>query len=699
MDKIADLIIKHKKTIIITFVIIGIVCSVLQVFVKKNYNMVDYLPKDAESTKALQIMNAEFTESMPNASVMIKNVSIIEALDYKRDLQGIDGVTQVLWLDDMVDLKQPLEMSDPDTVEGFYKNGNALYSVTVAKGVEKETCAAIREFIGEENYLAGEAPDLATMQESTVTEVAGAMLILVPAIIFLLIISTTSWVEPLLFMASIGISILINMGSNIIFGKISFMTSSISPILQLAVSLDYAIFLLHSFSDYRKKYDDVNVAMKHAIKSSAVTVAASALTTLFGFLALMFMKFGIGADLGLNLAKGIVLSFISSMIFLPALTLCTYKLLDKSQHRLIMPEFRHIGKVLTKLSVPILILVVILIIPGFLGQGRTGFIYGNGSLGMNSRSGQDRLTIEEEFGNSTIMVLLVPKGDIAKEQELSDKIDLLEHVNSVMSYASTVGTAIPPEYLGNDIAGKFYSENYARIIIYTDTAEEGEVAFDTVEKIRTIAKSYYGDSAYSLGQSTNLYDMKNIVEKDNTLVNLIAIISIFLVLLFSLKSLSLPFILLITIEAGIWFNLSIPYFAGTDINFIGYLVLSTVQLGATVDYAILLTDHYMKNRKVMSKWKAIHASLGETFKSILVSAATLSISGFTLFATSTNAGASDIGLLLGRGTIFSFLMVLCFLPAMLMIFDNVVGKTTLKSNFKKSRTSTQITSEMGTDSV
>lgn len=683
MDKLASTIIKNKKAVIISFVIVGLVCAILQSFVQKNYNMVDYLPKDAQSTKALEIMNDEYTESMPNANVMIKNVSVMEAVEYKEQLAAIDGVTQVMWLDDMVDLKKPLEMSDPDTVEGFYKNGNALYSVTIAKGTEKETCAAIRDFIGDENLLAGEAPDLAAMQDKTATEVAGAMLILLPAIIFLLIISTSSWLEPLLYLATLGISILINMGSNIIFKEISFMTSSISPILQLAVSLDYAIFLLHSFADYRKKYDDVNIAMKHAIKSSIVTVAASALTTLFGFMALMFMKFGIGADLGLNLAKGIILSFITTMIFLPALTLCTYKIMDKTQHRLFMPSFYNIGKVLIKLSIPVVILVVVLIVPGFLGQGRTGFVYGNGSMGLNSRSGQDRLEIEEDFGKSTIMVLLVPRGDIAKEQELSEEINDLEHVTSIMSYANTVGTAIPPEYLGDDIAGQFYSDNYSRIIIYTDTADEGDEAFETVEKIRTIAKSYYDDNAYSLGQSTNLYDMKNIVQKDNTLVNLIAIISIFLVLFFSLRSLTLPVILIITIEAGIWFNLSIPYFSGTMINFIGYLVLSTVQLGATVDYAILLTGHYLKNRKEMSKWRAIHASFGETFKSILVSAATLSIAGFTLFATSSNAASADIGLLLGRGTIFSFLMVLCFLPAMLIIFDKVIGKTTLKSNFKK----------------
>ncbi len=686
MDKISNLIIRHKKAILVIFTVTALVCAILQALVAKNYDMVDYLPREARSTKALQIMKEEFKEILPNASVVIKNVSIMEAVEYKKQLAAIDGVSQVVWLDDMIDIRQPLEMNDPDTVEGFYKNGNALFTVTIAKGREKSTCAAIRESIGEENLLAGEAPDLAAMQESTSTEVTGAIMILFPAVLIILILSTTSWVEPLLFLVTIGTSIIINMGTNIIFGEISFMTNSISPILQLAVSLDYAIFLLHSFADNRSKYADVNEAMRHAVKSSVLVVAASALTTLFGFIALMFMQFGIGADLGLNLAKGIILSFLSCMVLLPALTLSVYKLLDRTRHRPLMPGFRNINRVLSKLAVPAVLLVVLLIVPGFLGQKETGFTYGNAGVASETKSGRDRLELELEFGKSNTLVMLVPRGDIYKEYALSREIGGMPHVTGVMSYADTVGTVIPPQYLGDEIAGQFYSEHYARIIVYTDTPEEGDLAFHTVEQIQSAAETYYGDTVYTLGQSANLYDMKNVVAKDNTFVNIIAIISIFLVLLFSFRSLVLPFILLITIEAGIWFNLSIPYFLGNQINFIGYLVLSTVQLGATVDYAILLTDHYVKNRKNMPKRKALHKSLGETFKSILVSASTLSIAGFTLFGTSSNFAAADIGLLLGRGTIFSFVMVVCFLPAMLLLFDKAISKTTMNSDFQKTPT-------------
>jgi predicted RND superfamily exporter protein len=679
VDKVASFIIKHRKIILIIFILVALISAVLQSFVKKNYNMVDYLPQDVESTKALGIMNEEFAETLPNASVMIKDVSIMEALDYKTKLTELKGVIQVIWLDDMIDLKQPLEMNDLDTVEGFYKEGNALFSITIEKGTERDTCDDIRNLIGTNNLLSGEAPDLAAMQENTQSEVMGAMLILIPAVLIILLLSTSSWIEPLLFVATIGIAILINMGTNLLLGEISFMTNSISPILQLAVSLDYAIFLLHSFADNRKKYADVEEAMRYAIKSSIVTVSASALTTLFGFMALMFMKFGIGADLGINLAKGIVFSFITTMVFLPALTLTCYKLADKTSHRMFMPEFANINKVLSKVAIPIIILVILLIVPGYLGQRKTEFAYGSAGAIESSKSGQDRYATEQIFGKSTVMVMMVPRTDVAKEQKLTQDIKELPHVTSVMSYANTVGTAIPEQFLGDDIRKQFYSDQYARLIIYTDTPEEGDVAFETVERIRATAKTYYGDTTYSLGQSTNLYDMKNVVEKDNTFVNVIAIISIFLVLMFSFKSLSLPVILVVTIEAGIWFNLAIPYFMGSQINFIGYLVLSTVQLGATVDYAILLTDHYLKHRKEMPAKQAIHSSLGETFKSILVSASTLSIAGFTLYGTSSNSAAADIGLLLGRGTIFSFVMVTCFLPTMLILLDKVIAKSTIKS--------------------
>ncbi len=681
MERFANFVTHHNKTITVVFIAVAVLCALLSTFVGVNYNMVDYLPPEAQSTTGLAIMTKEFGNAMPNASVMVKDVSLQQAMDYKEELASVPGVTEVMWLDDVVDVKQPLEIADQDTVEGFYKDGDALYTVTIQKGAEKETSAAIRELIGPGNALAGEAPDIAAMQQATGAEVMNAMLILLPVIIAILIFSSSSWIEPVLFLAAIGISILINMGTNVIFGEVSFMTNSVSPILQMAVSLDYAIFLLHSFADHRRRCGDTIEAMKCAVKDSFSTVAASAATTLFGFLALMFMDFRIGADLGLVLAKGIILSFVSVMVFLPALTLMLYKLIDKTHHRPLMPSFQGVNRVFSKLSIPAVILVALVAVPCFLGQARTPFIYGSSNVSANDENGQERLQIEDEFGQSTIMALLVPRGDIAKEKLLGEDLEQLPHVTSVVSYANTVGAAIPSEYLDSGITDQFYSPDYARIVVYTDTMEEGDVAFETVEEVTAVARGYYGDTVYSVGRSTNLYDMKQVIAVDNSKVNLIAIIAIFLVLLVTFKSVTLPFILLLTIESAIWINLAIPYFSGTPINFIGYLVLSTVQLGATVDYAILMTTTYLRNRHIMPQKEAMNQAMGSSFKSIMVSAGILATAGFTLYATSTNPAISDIGLLLGRGTVLSFTMVVCFLPGMLRLFDKAIAKTTWHSGF------------------
>jgi predicted RND superfamily exporter protein len=685
MDYYANFIVKQKKTIVIVFILLALAGAVLFTGVKVNYKLSDYLPPSAQSTKAVQIMGEEFTQAVPNASVMARDVSLVQASSYKEQLKGLEGVEEVLWLDDMVDIMKPLEIYDADTVEGFYKNGNALYTVTITEGLEAEAIDGIRELLGDKGAVSGEAADTNAMRGSTSSEVTSIMLIMVPAILLILVLSTSSWIEPLLFIAAIVVSIIINMGINLFFGDISFVTNSVGPILQLAVSLDYAIFLLHSFADNLKESRDAETAMKSAMKKSVKTVAASALTTLFGFIALTFMDFGIGADLGLNLVRGITLSFMSCMIFLPALTLLSYKAITKTRHREFLPGFSNINKFFSKLVIPIVILALLLTVPAFLGQQNVLFTYGNSNTDTGDRNSQDVKAINEEFGQSNMMALLVPKESIVKEYELGQELEKVAHVTGVMSFASQVGTGIPADFLDEEVTQQFYSENYSRIILYLDTPNEGELAFGTVESVNQIVQKYYGDDFYSAGQSANLYDMKTVVASDNFKVNLIAVISIFAVLLFAFKSAILPFILLFTIEIGIWINLSIPYFMGMPLNFLGYLVISTVQLGATVDYAILLTSYYMDNRKLMGQKSAISKSMGETFKSILISGATLTIAGVALNFSSSNPIVSELGLLLSRGTILSMLMVVCLLPGLLKIFDKLIGVTTYKAEFFKSK--------------
>ncbi len=677
-------IIQHKKLIVILFMVTALVGAVVQFTVPVNYNMVDYLPEDAPSINAMELMEREFDDPVPNARVMVHDVSVTEARAYKEKLEAVEGVSDVVWLDDVIDLKVPIGMANDDTVESYYKDKTALYSVTIEDGEEVAATDEIYALIGNDDAISGEAVNTAVSQKMTGKESMNAAMLLVPIIILILVLSTNSWMEPVFFLTAIGVSILINLGTNVFLGEVSFITQSVAPILQLAVSLDYAIFLLHSFSDFRRQTQDPVEAMQLAMKRSFPAIIASASTTFFGFTALTFMEFEIGADLGLNLLKGIILSFISVMVFLPALTLMFYHWIDKTAHRKFVPDFKNIGKRVIKFRIPSLILLFVLIVPAFLGQSQTEFQYGVGTQPENTRAGKDQAAIQEEFGKSVPMVLLVPKGDVAKEEKLVEDLENLPYVSSVISYVNMVSPAIPSGFLDQSLTEQFYSDEYARITLYTETDTEGDTAFSLIEQVHETAKSYY-DETHLLGESVTLYDIKNTVQKDNTLVNWLTVITIAFVLIATFRSITIPVVLLLTIQTAVWINLSVPYFMDSQLVYIGYLLISTIQLAATVDYAILFTEAYTKFRQDMPALKAIKQTIDEKIFAVFISASILSSVGFILALTSSNPIVSSVGLLLGRGALLAFLMVVFVLPAMLVILDRVIEKTTLKANFYKGK--------------
>lgn len=681
LDSFCAGVLRHRKLIIAIFIAAFIVCAILQSGVVVNYDMSDYLPPDAPSTRALDVMNAEFTAETPNARVLLYDVSIEEALEYKEKLRLVSGITDVMFLDDVADLTVPLSTLNKDLVETYYRGGNALLQLNIAESMETPAMNGIYAIIGDRGAAAGEAVGSATYQSLAFTEVSRAFAFAIPAILIILAVSTTSWVEPLLFLISVGMAVIINMGTNRFFPSVSYVTTAISPILQLAVSLDYAVFLLDSFERHRAETPDLTKAMQLAMQESFPAVMASALTTLFGFLALVLMRFELGGDLGVNLAKGIVFSLIGALVFLPALTLSCVKLLDRTRHKIFLPPFGKLSNLILRLRVPLVILVLAIAVPVFMASRQVKFLYGTGTLDRATRAGQDEQAIIDTFGESTPMVVLVPRGEPAKEAALSDELAALPTVESVLSYAKTVGVSVPTSYLSSDIVDQFYSAHYARIVLYANTPGEGDDAFKLVEDVRKLASSYYGDEALSLGQSVSLCDIRDVIATDNTTVNLVAIAAIALVLLLTFRSASLPVILVLAIETAIWINLSVPYFANTKLSFVGYLVLSSVQLGATVDYAILYTSHYLRHRRLMPPLDAARQTAHETTGSILVSASILTVAGFFVGYSSTNMIVEDIGYLISRGTILSFALVLLFLPAALTLLDGLVEKTTRRTAF------------------
>lgn len=673
MTTIYNRIVNHQKSIIAIFLVLSALCLVCRQFVLVDYDMNDYLPQESASTQALHLMEQEYDGGIPNARVMVEHVSIAQALEYKQQLLAVDGVTDVTWLDDAADVTVPLETLRTDTVETYYQNGNALFSVTIAEDKRIEAVDAIREIIGSDNAMTGSAVTTAVATTSTVSEVATVAIFAVAFVLLVLILTTTSFAEPFLVLAGLGVAVVINAGSNLIFGEISFVTNAAGSILQLAVSLDYSVFLLHRFAECRKTCDSPKEAMVQALAMSTSSILSSGLTTVIGFLALCLMRFGIGPDLGLALAKGVAISLITVFIFMPALILRTYPLIDKTQHRPFMPSFKGFGKFVSQVMMPLVIVFAICIVPCYLASNANSFYYGASHIfGSATALGADTEKIETAFGQRDTYVLMVPNGSTATEAALSEALHEIPQVKSILSYVDTVGATIPEQYLDSGTRSKLNGAHYTRMILTVNAAYEGADTFSLVEAVRSTAEQYYPGQWYLAGEGVSTYDLMDTVTDDMVKVNLVAIGAVFLVLLLTMRSLILPVILVLSIETAIWMNLSIPYFSDQTIFYIAYLIISSIQLGATVDYAILLTDRYREMRQRYPKREAVIATISAVSVSILTSASVLTVVGFLLGAFSTHGLLSQLGYFLGKGTLCSLAIVLLVLPGLLYLFDNCI---------------------------
>ena len=681
MERLVNGILKYKKSILVFFILATVISLFTSSMVNINYNIMDYLPEEAPSTKALDVMNEEYDKGAANVRVVLKDVSIVDALKYKEKIKKVDGVDDIQWLDDVVNIKEPLELQNQDTIESWYKNNEALFSITVNEDKEESAIDEIGEIIGENGMISGSAVNIVFAQETTEKELIKMMVILIPIILIILFLTTSSWFEPVLFLSTIGIAIIINSGTNLILGEISFVTKAAGSILQLAVSMDYSIFLLHRFSEFRNEGLAVKEAMKEAILKSVSSILYSGLTTVVGFAALIVMKFKIGPDMGFVMLKAICLSLISVLVLLPVLALYCYKLIDKTQHKSFMPKFNKFAKVSYKFRHISIILFLLLLIPCFLAQQNNSFSYGASEIysDESTKIGHDTAAINKEFGKTNPLVLMVPKGDLVSERALCDELENIDKITSITSYAETVGITIPTEYVPDDTLSQLISDNYSRFIIVANVKVEGDETFALIDEIRNLAYKYYNDSYYFLGESVNTLDLKETIEDDNKKVNAISIIAIMIILLLTFKSLSLPIILVLVIEFSIWSNLTFNYFIGNDVFYIAYLIISSIQLGATIDYAILFTNRYIENRETMNKKEATQATISTTTVSILTSASILATAGIILGEISTNSIIAQLGILVGRGAILSLILVLFVLPALLMLLDKLIAKTTKKN--------------------
>lgn len=479
---------------------------------------------------------------------------------------------------------------------------------------------------------------------------------------------------------TLGVAILLNGGTNLILGKVSFITQSMSTALMLAISMDYSIFLLHRFAEEREEGHSVELSMKHAIQKSFGSIVASSVTTIAGFTALLLMKFTIGADMGMVFAKGIIFSLLTTLFLLPALTILFSKVIDKTHHRSLIPSFKWIGKCVYKIRYISFVLVLIVIVPAFLGQQANTFSYGGSSISeeVGSKSYIAKQAIESVYEPFNPIILLIPSGEPVKEALLLDQIEAIPTVESVQSLGTLVDDKIPVDILPDTVQSNFISPNYHRMIIALNTPDEGDITFGTIEEIKRISNEMFPESTKLAGQSVSLYDIKSVASKDNITVSLVAIVAVAMIIYLTFRSKLLPILLVLSIETAVFLNMSIPYFTGYKMSFIGMLVVSSLQLGATIDYAILMTSRYLERRLSQPPKEAMILAVDDAGGSVLTSGIVLTVAGYAIAMTSSVQTISEMGELIGRGAFLSIIMVFTLLPSVLVIFDKFFIKRQLK---------------------
>ncbi len=681
MRRITELLLRHRKITLTVFVILVILSAVLSQLTRVNYDMAEYLPNGSMTKRAVSEMSQSFGRS-GMAEVMVEDLTIQQALVVKEQIEGVDGVKSVMWLDNVVDITKPLETQEAKTVEAFYKNRAALYQVTFTEEDYATSTGKALESIRALNidrlHIAGSAEESRSMRALLASEIFTIFLVVVTFCLLILFAASSAWVEPFLYLIVLLTAIVINMGTNAYFTSISFITRSMAAVLQLAISLDYSLFLFHRYMEERDAGKDAKEAIISASVKSLNSILASALTTIAGFLALVLMNYSIGRDIGIVLAKGIAISLLTCLTLMPVLIYCLRGLIDKTRHKHWIPSFRRLGKGAMRLRWLLLLGLIVVLVPTYLAQNNNRLLYGTNSANEVEGVSNDRSAIQAEFGVNNPVVLLVPAGDVAKETALAETLMEQSAVSAVQGLVTIADPQIPRKMLPKSVVSQFQSDNYSRLVVRLNIANEGPALSDAVQGISASAEALYPGEWMAAGTATSLMDIKKSVESDGLWVQLISVLAVAVIVLLSFRSVVIPILLVALIQTAIWINMSVPYFTGTPLIYIGYLMISSLQLGATIDYAILMTNRYMEDRRTLPPKEAAISALTAAGPSVLVSTLILAGAGFAEMMISQVSSISEIGLLLGRGALLSGGMVLIVLPPLLAILDKIIKFGTLK---------------------
>ncbi len=676
---IVDFIIRQRKGIEIFFVVLTVISAFCYPLVGVNYDLTKYLPSTTKSEQGLTVMKKEF--GYPGtARVMIDDVTFYQAENYKNRIEAIDGVDSVAWCDTVNPAFQANTFIKEKDIKDYYKSGHSVMDIVFKEGdsakLTSKALDQIKQIAGDKVHITGSAIVAKSLNENLNSEMKNATAIVVVIIVIILFLTTTSWFLPVLFMLVMAIAIIINMGSNIFLGEVSFITSSVAAVLQLAVAMDYSIFFISAFNNERKRGLDLTEAVTNAVRHSAKSILACGLATFFGFIALALMKFSIGFDLGICLAKGIATSVLTVLFLMPALVLRWANLIEKTSHKPLIPPMNRFARGSFKSRYVTLALALLIAVPAFVGKGLNDFTYGSSSLGASpgTKVYEDEQAINKQFGRSNLLLVIVPNTSTVKERQLSQALEDMSITKSVTSYANTVPEGIPESILPKNLTELLHTKDYARILVYVRTKDESQLAFKTSDQIQQTVQKYYPSGSHVVGSTTFAQDIKDTITSDYELVDAISILSVALVIMLAFHSVLLAVLLLVPIEIAVFINMMFPYLVGNKLMFVGYMVVSCIQLGATVDYAILLTNNYLDYRSGMERKEATITAIANTTEPLLTSATILTLVGYTLYNTSSIGAIADIGHLIGRGTILSFLLVVTVLPSLLYLFDKPITK-------------------------
>ena len=681
MVKVGKKIVKFRVPILILSIILLIPAVWGYVNTRINYDVLTYLPEDIETMQGQEIMTNDFGIGA-FSMLMVDGMEDKEIVKLKEKVEKVDGVENVLWYDSLADISVPQSVLPSKLYDEYNTEDGTMMAVFFKDGTSSdETMKAIteiRKITGEQCFLSGMSAIVEDTKELAEKETPLYVLIAVALSALVLAITMESIFVPVLFLLSIGIAIVYNLGTNVFFGEISYITKALAAVLQLGVTMDYSIFLMHSYQEQQVRYNgDKERAMAHAISQTFSSVIGSSVTTVAGFIALCFMSFTLGKDIGIVMAKGVIFGVLVCVTVLPSMILCCDKLIEKTKHKPLLPDIGRISDKVTKRYVIYVVAFVILLFPAIYGNNHTGVYYNlDESLPKDLPSVIANTKLKEDYNMNTTHMILVDSSVAGSDvKKMSQEIEKVDGVKWVLGLDNLVGSGVPADMLPESVTGMLKNDKYQLLMVNSTYKVATDKVNKQIEQIDKIMDKY-DKGAMLVGEGPLTKDLINITDTDFKRVSAVSIGIVFVIILLLFKSVTIPVILVGVIEFAIFVNMGIPFYTGTKLPFVASIVIGTIQLGATVDYAILMTTRYQRERsRGAGKFDAITTAHKFSAQSIIVSA-------LSFFAATIGVGLysnidmiSSLCILMARGALISMVVVVLILPSLSMVFDKIIVKT------------------------